>query len=237
MRWGLVLLAIAGCDRVLGLESVRLDDSRGVVGEILFVQNASAQCMAVPSCSTMMLASRSPAGDTLLFTVSYDDVLNQVSGVTDDAGNTYSPVIAPTTWAKHGFRTEAWYAISNGGGNPITVTATFSVPTTSFALVYLDEYSGASFSTPIDQHSVMTGLGPVTAISSGAATTVTPRELIFGHGEAQFGSVGVGSGFIMRNTAGGNVEEDRFVMSADSYDASFTGTNGDAWLALMITLQ
>jgi hypothetical protein len=208
----------------------------GGVGEILFVQNVFTLCGSVMTCATT-LPTRSPSGDTLLVTVTYDNPAAQVSALTDDAGNTYALVIPATNWLTQPFRTESWYGISRGAGTKITLTATFSVSTSSFATVYLDEYFGANATSPIDQIAVMTGGGPAADISSGPQTTATARELIFGHGEGVGAAISQGSNFLLRSTELGNIEEDRFVSAIGSYDASFIANGATEWFALMITIR
>jgi hypothetical protein len=210
----------------------------GGAGEILFVQNGFALCDSVSSCS-LVLPAQSQAGDAFLVTATYDNASTQVTGLTDDAGNSYTRVIPPATWQNHPYRTEVWYGISDGGANAITLTATFSMPTDSFASLYLDEYFGANATARVDQISIITGVGPgVGIVSSGAQMTTRSHELIFGHGEESGGANALpGTDFTTRSNMFGNIEEDRFVTKIGSYDTTFDMTGADSWIALMITLQ
>lgn len=212
------------------------DDGSGV-GEIRFEQRMYSMCDgSVLSCSAI-LPTPSPSGDALIVTVTYDNTATQVSELTDDAGNSYTRLIPATTWPSYPYRTESWYGISNGAANPITLTATFSTLPSTFSTVYVDEYSGANPTAPIDQVAVMSGLAPATDFSSGLKTIKTPRELIFGHGEGQGGPILPGPGFMTRGTDFGNIEEDRFVTSTGSYDARFDANGALAWFAVMITIR
>lgn len=206
------------------------------VTAIAFAQHGSSgpACRAVVASCSATLPTKSVAGDLLLVAVTYDNLNAHVSTVTDTVGNTYTTVIGPITWPVSPFHTEIWSTTAIPASTAITLTATFSLNTTSFSGVVVSEYVGA---TAIDQTSVGKGNGGVTMVSSGSRPTSRPHELIFGHGEGQGPAVLLGPGFTQRDNSGGNIDEDKLVTATGPYDAEFGLSNPGEWIAFMVTLE
>ena len=107
--------------------------------------------------------------------------------MTDSRGNTYTLAIGPTTGT--GLRQSIYYAKNIAAGSN-TVTVTFN-KAAAFVDVRVLEYSGLDTVNPLDKTAGAAGSG--TTASSGAATTTSANELIFGAGMT-----------VARFTGGGN---------------------------------
>jgi hypothetical protein len=174
----------------------------------------------------------STSGNLIVVNVDWDKQTVSVSSVTDNKGNTYTRINGPTNWNGVNYRAELWYAynIVGGPGN-ITVTAHLSGAPTSFSQIYISEYSGiATTINPLDKNSVATG--NTVAVSSGSATTVFTKELVYGASIGASGTLSVGAGFNTRSTANSNIIEDKNVAVAGTYNAAFTSASG-LWVAQM----
>lgn len=204
-------------------------------GAIGFVQT-QYDIVGSGKTQTFSLSSTSVNRDLLIVSVSYDNVAASVQSITDSKGNKYFLAIGPTTWYSNTYRTEIWYAKNITGGSPISITVTLTLNTTSFISTYAEEYSGIDTTDPLDQTSANAGdsAGPV---DSGSKTTNYPDELIYGHGEGQGPAVTAGSGFTTRNTSNGNTDEDKFVTTTGSYNASFNLSQPGPYVAIMATFK
>ena len=158
--------------------------------------------------------------------------------ISDSAGNSYAsaaPAVslpletastAAATWNNDTWSSQVFYA-ANVAGGANTVQASFNHSITSFADVYVHEYSGIDPASPLDASSTATGSGA--AMDSGSATTTTPGDLIFGAGSSTNAVTAIGAGFRTRSTKSGNRTEDRVVSSAGAYSATAT-QDGSAWV-------
>ncbi len=116
-----------------------------------------------------------------------------VSSVTDSRGNTYALAIGPTSGT--GLRQSIYYAKNIAAGSN-TVTVAFS-KAAAFVDVRVLEYSGLDTLNPLDKTAGAAGSG--TTASSGAATTTSANELIFGAGMTVARFTGAGTGFTSRH--------------------------------------
>ncbi len=74
-------------------------------------------------------------------------------------------------------------------------------------------------------------------MTSGAKTTTQANELIFGYAAVDHRVSGGGTGFTVRQTAGGNMSEDMTVSVVGTYTATFTQSSSGAWVGLMATFK
>ena len=156
-------------------------------GTISFVQvNAAAPQTASASVSVIYPAAQI-AGDLNIVAVGWNDTTSTVSSVTDSRGNTYALAIGPTTGT--GLRQSIYYAKNIAAGSN-TVTVAFN-KAAAFVDVRVLEYSGLDTLNPLDTTAGAVGSG--TAASSGAATTTSANELIFGAGMTVGRFTGAGS--------------------------------------------
>jgi hypothetical protein len=189
------------------------------------------------SSSTITLPAASGTGHLLILTVSYDNPNAHVASITDTSGNSYILAIKPTTWDSNGYNTEMWYAKNIAAGStPITATVKLSASSKYRLQLYFNEYKGLDTVSPLDQISVTTSTTAKT-LTSGAKTTTAPNELIFGHAEANAVDINGGSGFAVRTTFYGDLEEDKAATSIGSYSANFSMNYAVASIALMATFK
>ena len=129
-----------------------------------------------------------------------------MSSVSDSRGNTYAQ--AGTTITGTALRQAIYYAKNIAGGSN-TVTVTFN-QAAAFVDVRMLEYSGLDTTSPLD---VTAGAaGSSASPNSGAATTTSANELIFGAGMTANHFTGGGTGFTSRVITGdGDIAEDKVV--------------------------
>ena len=171
------------------------------------------------------------AGDLNVVVVGWGDTTSSISSVTDSHGNAYAVAVGPTT--NTGLQQVIYYAKNVAAGSN-TVTVKFS-KAASYPDVRILEYSGASTTGPLDGKAAASGSG--TTANSGAATTTSANELIFGAGTtgAQFSAAG--SGFVSRMiNLYGNIAEDKTVTSTGSYNATAT-TQSSVWVMQVATFK
>ena len=158
---------------------------------------------------------------------------NSVS-VTDTNGNTYASVGSRTTWGvSSNMSSQVFYAKDiKGGAN--TVQATFGTAITSWADMYIHEYSGIDKVNPVDVSAVNDGTAA--AMSSGSATTTKANDLIFGAGASSGNVNQAGTGFTSRSSSFGNRTEDKDVTSVGAYSAT-ARQNGSAWVMHMVAFK
>jgi hypothetical protein len=169
-------------------------------------------------------------GDLNLVVVGWNDTTSTVQSVRDSAGNTYNLAIGPTTGT--GLRQSIYYAANIVGGSN-TVTVTFS-QAAAYPDVRILEYRGV---TTLD---VTAGaVGSSTSANSGAATTTSANELIFGANMVATTTGAAGSGFTSRiiTSPDGDIAEDKVVTTAGSNSATATLTGAGPWVMQMVTFK
>ena len=139
--------------------------------------------------------------------------------MTDNVGNVYRWAVGPPTGTE--LRQSIYYAANIAGGSNI-VTVTFS-QAAAYPDIRILEYRGV---TTLD---VTAGTnGSSTSASSGAATTTSANELIFGANTVATLTKAAGSGFTSRlwiiTVPDGNIAEDKAVTSSGSNSATATLT-------------
>ena len=185
-------------------------------GTISFVQVNAATPQTASASVSVTYPSAQTAGDLNIVAVGWNDTTSTVSGVTDSRGNTYTLAIGPTTGT--GLRQSIYYAKNIAAGSN-TVTVAFN-KAAAFVDVRVLEYSGLDTVNPLDKTAGAAGSG--TNASSGAATTTSANELIFGAGMTVARFTGAGTGFTSRiiTTPDTDIAEDQTVAATGSYSAS-----------------
>ncbi len=199
-------------------------------GTISFVQvNAATPQTASASVSVIYPAAQT-AGDLNIVAVGWNDTTSTVSSVTDSRGNTYALAIGPTTGT--GLRQSIYYTKNIAAGSN-TVTVAFS-KAAAFVDVRILEYSGLDTLNPLDQTAGAAGSG--TTASSGAATTTSANELIFGAGMTVARFTGAGAGFTSRiiTAPDADIAEDQTVAATGSYSATAPNSTS-SWVMQMAT--
>jgi hypothetical protein len=188
---------------------------------------------STPQSPTATVAVKYPAAQTLgnlnIVVVGWNDTAATVQSVTDSTGNAYSLAIGPTGGTA--LRQSIYYAANIAGGSN-TVTVTFSQAAV-FPDVRILEYQGV---TTLD---VVAGAsGNSTSANSGAATTTSTNELIFGANTVATMTTAAGSGFTKRliTTPDGDIAEDRIVTTAGSNSATATLASGP-WIMQMAAFK
>ena len=107
----------------------------------------------------------------------------------------------------------------------------------AFPDIRIAEYSGADTSSPLDVTAGAIGTGGTP--SSGAATTTSASELIFGAGMTTSHFAAAGSGFTSRiiTSPDGDIAEDRSVSTSGSYTATATLSYSGGWIMQMATFR
>ena len=178
--------------------------------------------MAYPAAQT--------AGDLNVVVVGWNDTTSTVQSVKDSVGNTYSLAIGPTSAS--GMSQSIYYAANISAGSN-TVTVTFS-QAAAYPDVRILEYRGV---TALDAKAGATG-SSATA-SSGAATTTSANELIFGADYVATTTAAAGSGFTSRiiTVPDGDIAEDEVATTAGSYSATAILSPAGAWVMQMVTFS
>jgi Glycosyl hydrolases family 16/IPT/TIG domain len=194
------------------------------------VKSATPQTASGSVAVTYTLAQK--AGNLNVVVVGWNDTTSTVSMVSDSLGNNYVLAIGPTTGT--GLRQSIYYAAGIKAGSN-TVTVRFNQ-----AAAYVDiralEYSGLDLATPLDVRAGAAGSG--TTASSGAATTTSANDLIFGAGMTIAHFTGAGTGFVSRiiTVPDADIAEDRTVSTPGSYSATAPNSSG-SWVMQMVAFR
>jgi len=100
----------------------------------------------------------------------------------------------------------------------------------------IHEYSGADTSSPLDKDACnpqASVTNATNAVTSGNITTVSAKELLFGWGNPDNGTLSAGTNFTLRQvSASGGVTEDRIVTSTGTYAATETDNCDDTYMMI-----
>jgi hypothetical protein len=197
---------------------------------IAFGQVAAATPQSPAATVSVTFPRAQSAGDLNIVVVGSNDTSSSVQLVSDSAGNTYNLAIGPTIGAA--LQQSIYYA-SNIVGGSNTVTVTFN-QAAAFPDVRILEYSGV---TTLDVKAGATGNS--TAANSGAATTTSAYELIFGADMVATVTKAAGSGFTSRiiTAPDGDIAEDKIVTTAGSNSATATLGSAGPWVMQMVTFS
>ena len=168
------------------------------------------------------------AGNLNVVVVGWNDTTATVQSVKDSGGNNYSLAIGPTSGTA--LRQSIYYAPNIKAGSN-TVTVTFSQAAVAPDVRIL-EYRG------VNTVDVTAGAsGSSTAANSGATTTTSANELIFGAATVFTGVTGAGSGFTARiiTSPDGDMAEDEVVTTTGSYSATAPVSPSGPWVMQMVT--
>jgi hypothetical protein len=197
---------------------------------ISFAQVNSSTPQSPTATVTVSYPAAQTRGDLNVVVVGWNDTSATVQSLKDSAGNVYSLAIGPTSGTA--LRQSIYYAANIAGGSGNTVTVTFSQ-----AAVYPDvrilEYKGV---TKLD---VVAGAsGSSASANSGAATTMSANELIFGANTVATTTKAAGSGFTKRliTTPDGDIAEDKIVTTTGSNSATATVASGP-WVMQMVAFK
>jgi IPT/TIG domain/Chitobiase/beta-hexosaminidase C-terminal domain len=189
---------------------------------------------ATPQSSTATVPVTFPgpqtAGDLNIVVVGWNDTTSAVQTVKDSAGNTYNLAIGPTVGTA--LQQSIYYAANIVGGSN-TVTVTFNQPAASPDVRIL-EYRGV---TTLDAKAGASGNSR--AANSGAATTTSANELIFGANTVFTLTTAAGTGYTSRiiTSPDGDIAEDKVVTTAGSNSANATLTSTGPWVMQMVTFK
>jgi hypothetical protein len=197
---------------------------------ISFAQVASATPQSATATVPVSYPAAQTAGDLNIVVVGWNDTTATVTSVKDSAGNNYSLAIGPTSGTA--LRQSLYYASSIVGGSN-TVTVTFS-QAAAFPDIRILEYRGV---TTLDVTAGASGNSATS--SSGAATTKTANELIFGANTVATSTSAAGSGFTSRviTTPDGDIAEDEAVTTAGSKTATAKLNSSGPWVMQMATFK
>ncbi|MGF7183908.1 hypothetical protein HDF11_005441 [Tunturiibacter psychrotolerans] len=197
---------------------------------ISFAQVNSSTPQSPTATVTVSYPAAQTPGNLNVVVVGWNDTTATVQSVKDSAGNVYSLAIGPTSGTA--LRQSIYYAANIAGGSGNTVTAIFSQ-----AAVYPDvrilEYKGV---TKLD---VVAGAsGSSASANSGAATTTSANELIFGANTVATTTKAAGSGFTKRliTTPDADIAEDKIVTTSGSTSATATVASGQ-WVMQMVAFK
>ena len=183
--------------------------------------------------SSAAFTSNVTSGDLIVVALGYR--ATPTVTVSDSLGTTFHAAGSPVTSTQsNGPYTGAieWGVAPSGGAD--TVTANFGTDT-GYVEVYVQEYNAAN--PQLDVTASAAALDSATPITSGAATTNYPNELVFGYAMANNTVSAPGAGLTQRQGVGGDISEDKSVSTTGSYAATATGCCIDAYYsqALMAT--
>jgi glucose/arabinose dehydrogenase len=194
-----------------------------------FVQTKAKQ---VTSGTTNALAftNANTAGNLIVVYVIWSNT-DPVS-LSDSRANSYTSAVGRTTWGTN-WSSQVFYARNIAAGSN-TVRATFATAISSFAVIYIHEYSGVDKASPVDV--TRSAIGTGSAMNSGAVTTTDAADLLF-VGAASANTVTAGdSAYTTRSTRFGNRTQDRNVIATGSFSATAT-QNGTAWVMQLVAFK
>ncbi len=182
------------------------------------------------SSVAVRLNAATKAGNTIVVYAIWDNAGS--ASVKDSRSDNFVSVSPPVTWG-NGYSAQIFYATNIVGGTD-TVTVSFKQATSLFGVAYAHEYSGINTTNPIDV--IASASGSSATLNSGAATTTSANDLIFGAGVSDNNVGAAGSGFTARDLNYGNITEDRTAASIGSYSATATHF-GQQWGMQMVAFR
>jgi glucose/arabinose dehydrogenase/chitodextrinase len=203
---------------------------------LAFVQTNSATPQTNQTQVSVTYTGAQVAGDTNILAIGWNNATSNITSVTDSAGNIYQLAV-PTTRG-NGISQAIYYAknIKSAAAGTNTVTVAFNTAT-PFVDVRAVEYSGLDLANPFDVGASASGTS--NSPNSGAVTTTTAHELVFGAGVTTGGFSTAGSGFTTRviTSPDFDIAEDRFVTATGSYSATASLSGSAAWVMQVATFK
>jgi IPT/TIG domain/Bacterial Ig domain len=197
---------------------------------IAFDQVAAATPQSPTATISVSFPAAQSVGDLNIVVVGWNDTTSSVQSVNDSARNTYNLAVGPTIGTA--LQQSIYYAANIvGGSNTVTVTLNQAA---AFPDVRILEYRGV---TTLDAKAGASGNS--TAANSGAATTTSAYELIFGADTVATSTTAAGSGFTSRiiTVPDGDIAEDKIVTTAGSNSATATLSSAGPWVMQMVTFS
>jgi glucose/arabinose dehydrogenase/chitodextrinase len=223
-----VLIAVAL--GLLGLPLIALPASAAAATPTF--EQVRAKEITTGTFNSLAFNSANTAGNLIVVYLAWSNT-GSVS-ISDTRGNAYTSAGSLTTWGASSNRSSQVFYAKNVAGGANTVRATFDTAITSWADMYIHEYSGIDKADPLDVSAV--DKGTAAAMNSGSATTTNANDLIFGAGASANTVNQAGTGFTSRSTKFGNRTEDKNVTSTGSYKAT-ANQNGNAWVMHMVAFK
>jgi hypothetical protein len=190
-----------------------------------FVQQNYATPQTPQSTVAVTFAAGQTAGNANILAIGWNDPTNNITGVSDSAGNVYRVALA--TFRANGMSQAIYYA-TNVVAGPDTIIVTFDHPAI-FVDLRATEYSGLSPTNVFDAGSSGTGIG--TAADSGPVSIAATNELLFAAGMTATTFTSPGLGFTQRviTVPDADIAEDQIAALPISYNGTAGLTSG-AWL-------
>ena len=232
---GAVNVAVTNTDSQSGTltNGYTYTNSGGGGGSIGFVQVNAATPQSPSASVAVSYSLAQTAGNLNIVVVGWNDNTSSLSSVSDSRGNSY--VQAGTTIAGTGIQQAIYYAKNIAAGSN-TVTVSFN-QAAAYVDVRLLEYSGLNTTNPLD--ATAGAAGTSNSPDSGAATTTSANELIFGAGTTggSFNEAGTGFTVCIITSPDGDIGEHKLVSSTGSYSAPATLNNSSTWVMQMVTFR
>jgi hypothetical protein len=208
----------------------------GSPAAIAFVQSNYAVPQSPQSPVSVTYGAAQTAGDLNVVAIAWFDTITGIVSVTDTMGNVYIPAVGPTPMSGTG--TQAIYyakSIAAAAANANTVTVTFSAAA-PYPDIRILEYSGLDLGNPIDVIAAGTGRGSLS--NSGAATTSSANDLVFGANYVATGTIGPGANFTAQalTVPDGDIAEDEIVSTTGS-QAATAPLNSGTWIMQMVAFR
>ena len=180
------------------------------------------------------------AGNLNVVVVGWNDTSSTISSVEDSNGNIYAlaagtvSTTLPAPGASQAGVSQVIYYSKNINAGANTVTITFK-QNTAIQSIRIVEYSGLDVANPLDTS--VGSSGSSIPADSGAITTNSANDLIFGAGTITTAFKSSGPGFAMELLNGlGDIVEDEFVNATGRYNATATFTSG-SWVMQMAAFR
>jgi hypothetical protein len=203
--------------------------------------NSSNAAFINRSTVAVPFAAAQTAGNLNVVVVGWDDTTATIASVTDSNGNVYalaattdSTPVPPPTASQQGNVSQAIYYAKNIAAGANTVTVTFN-QNTGVQSVRIVEFTGLDIAHPLDTS--VGNSGNSVLADSGAATTNSANDLLFGAGTTATAFTGSGAGFTNLLINGlGDIVEDEVVAAAGSQIATAPLGMGN-WVMQMVAFR
>jgi chitodextrinase len=202
-----------------------------------FVQVNAATPQSPQTTVNVPYTAAQTAGNLNIVVAGWNDSAAIVSSVSDTKGNSYTLAAGPTTVS--GTLSQAIYYAKNitgalAGAN--TVAVKFSVAA-AYPDIRILEYSGLDPSNPLDVMAAASGSS--SPADSGAVTTTSSNELLFGANIVYTGTTGPGAGYTSRiiTHPDSDIAEDQVAAATGSYRATAPLSANGPWIMQLIALR
>ncbi|MGE5185902.1 MAG: hypothetical protein ACM31C_27785 [Acidobacteriota bacterium] len=247
MRGWLLVVALGGCDRVLGLGDIKPVTGAGSTATLVQMVPAAAPA---PSTAVSLVLGQPPAAHDLLV-LAVATWHNTLDSVVDSAGNMY--LRTPVDPVTSGGHSSLWilYASDVATTAPFSIQITTTpdpvVPTETEVSAAVHEYTGVAGAIPFDGVATATGAGTGDPVheACGSAMLTGDREIEFAALTHDFtGTTAAGADFTLRAVATEDSEccvalvtEDnlRTLAPSASFTTSVLAGSDLAWACALVT--